>query len=97
MSIEYVIGTSRYDLSYQELKEQYEKFVQMSDEEFLANLPAAAHLACVICWLKEEPGSVVLGDQGIIHELIHLIHMPETCGPDIERIRQCFKTWCALA
>jgi len=87
--IEYKVGDKTYSLSYQELKEHYYRFICMSDTEFLKNVAEAAHLACIICFLKEIPTDVCLRDDGIIHELIHLLHIPD--GIDIANIRQLFK------
>lgn len=90
--IEYKVGASTYALSYSELKEKYHEFCRMSNAQFLANLPAAAHFACVVGWFKEIGAEATIGDQGIVHELVHLMHIPETCGADLKRIRREFKT-----
>lgn len=95
--MEYIIENRKYILSYQQLREDYYKFCQMSDEEFMKNLPAAAHLACVICYLKEVPGYVALCDVGIIHELIHLIHIPEGNTTSLRDIRKLFEERLRLA
>jgi hypothetical protein len=95
--MEYVLDNRRYILSYQELKEEYDKFSGMSDEEFTQNLPAAAHLACVICFLKEVPTYICLSDIGIVHELIHLIHIPEGNTTSLKEIRKQFELWLKLA
>lgn len=90
--IEYVTDSgARYLLSYSELREKYFEFVKMTDAEFLANLPAAAHFACVVGWLKELGPAATIGDEGIVHELVHLMHIPETCGGNLKRIRRSFR------
>jgi hypothetical protein len=89
--IEYVLEGRNYLLSYQQLREEHYRFCSMKDEEFMANLPAAAHLACVICYLKETPGYVALCDIGIIHELIHLMHIPEGNTTTLREIRKLFE------
>lgn len=94
--IEYIVDNHKYSLSYSELKEEYQRFVAMKDKEFLANLPAALHLACVICWLKEVPTYVVLGDRGIIHELAHEIHIGRANTTALKEIRKSFKLWLKL-
>lgn len=82
----------KYVLSYSELREQYHRFVDMTDEEFLKNLPQAAHLACVISWLKES-GQGAVADTGIVHELIHLIESGPEYGNGgvLHEIRDTFK------
>lgn len=63
----------------------------MLDNEFLDNLPQALHIACVICYLKEINTENCLSDEGIIHQLIHLLDIPDDPIIDIKKIRQLFK------
>lgn len=88
----------KYILSYSELREHYHRFVNMTDEEFLKNLPSAAHLACVISWLKEG-GQWAVADTGIVHELIHLIESGPSYGDGgvLHEIRDTFKRTLLLA
>lgn len=71
--ITYLVGDKKYVFSYSELKEEYLKHLDMTDEEFLKNLPSALHIASFICFVKEIPTYICLADDGIIHELIHLL------------------------
>lgn len=89
--IEYVLNGHSYNMSYQQLREDYHRFCDMKDEEFLQNIPAAAHLACVICFLKEIPTYVALSDIGIVHELIHMIHIPDGNTTSLYDIRKLFE------
>jgi hypothetical protein len=73
--MEYVIDNKKFMLSYQELKNEHHRFCNMADEEFKANIPAALHLACVISWFKELPNECTVSDCGIIHELVHILHI----------------------
>ncbi|QLL15484.1 hypothetical protein [Pseudomonas chlororaphis] len=73
--MDYVIGGREYSASYRELREEHARFVGMTDKRFLKELPAALHFAVFVCWLKELPSSVVLSDEGIVHQLAHLIHL----------------------
>jgi hypothetical protein len=65
----------RFSLSYRELREEHERMVALDDAAFVAQLPAAAHLACIIGWLKELGRDETIGDTGIVHELVHLMHL----------------------
>jgi len=67
----------KYALSYQELKEHYTLFCEMSDDEFNTKLPEIIHFACIVCFLKEVPSYICLSDTGIIHELAHLLHFKD--------------------
>ncbi len=95
--IEYLLEDKKYVLSYQDLREEYIRICEMTDEEFLKNLPAAAHIACVICYLKEIPTYLALCDIGIVHELIHLMHIPEGNTTSLKEIRDLFKQHLLLA
>lgn len=93
--ITYVLeGGKKYLLSYKELKEKYACMCALSDTEFLNALPSALHLACIICYLKEKPTYIVLADDGIIHELAHLIDGSEA---NLQEVRELFKEQLELA
>jgi hypothetical protein len=95
--VEYLVNGKRYILHYQELKARYQDFCGMTDEQFLANLPEATHLAVVISWLKELETEDVLSDKGVIHELVHLIHIPESPELNLQEIREAFRIKLMLA
>ena len=63
----------------------------MTDEEFLNNLPSAAHLACFIGWMKELSLNELVGDQGIVHELIHLMDNTREIR-ELPKIRKQFES-----
>lgn len=88
--MEYLVNGNKYNLSYSDLKEKYITFKNMSDQEFKENLPDAAHLACIICYLKEIPSYNCISDEGIIHELIHLMTCPNEPVVDLQEIRELF-------
>jgi len=54
-----------------------EDYSNLSDKAFLENLPVITHLACYLSFiaLKSKTISIeeVVGDEGIIHELAHLM------------------------
>ena len=56
-----------YSLSYRELRERVQEFVDMTDEKFLESLPEAAHLACIVSWVKELGIDETVGDEGVVH------------------------------
>ena len=74
-SIEYKIPGGQpedtYIISYLSLKEEYLRFVDMSDREFTDSIVEAAHFACICCWFKGIGPEASIGDRGIIHELLH--------------------------
>lgn len=87
----YVLKGTHYSLSYQELKSEYEDLVQMNDERFATQIPRALHLACIICFLKEIPSHECLSDEGIVHQLTHLLHIPEEPLCNLKEVRELFK------
>ncbi len=91
--MQYKVYDKEYTLRYRELVEQYNKFVTMSDDEFLSNLPQAAHLACIVGYLKEFDLNESISDEGIIHQIIHLMECPSgyTEGSSVKPIRELFK------
>ena len=89
--MDYCVEEGIYSFSYQEIKEHYNKYCNMSDKEFMDDLSGALHLASFICWLKEIPSYNCLSDRGIIHQLIHLLHIPDEPLIDIKEIRKQFK------
>lgn len=93
--IEYHVGDVPFSLSYQELKSEHERLCELPDEDFLRSLPAALHLACITSWLKELPPIATIGDRGIVHELVHLLH-EGTTRPLVE-IREQFRAVLVLA
>lgn len=93
--IDYVVEERRYGLSYSDLRQTYLEFCAMPDEEFLVTLPRAAHLACIIGWLKELPNDATIGDTGIVHEIIHLMTTGTTTT--LAEVRDKFKRLLELA
>ena len=93
--ITYRTDNGTFSLSYQELRETHAEMCALSDEEFLRSLPAALHLACIISWLKELGPDATIGDQGIVHELVHLLHSGTTAT--VAEVREQFRVMLALA
>lgn len=93
----YLIGESRYSLSYSELRELYLQYCGLTDTTFMSKLPEIAHFACVVSYLKEIPLEHVVGDKGIVHELVHLMHIPDGNTRTLKEIRKQFKFQLKLA
>ena len=97
MSIEYVVEGRKFGLSYTDLKENYLNVLEYTDEEFMQKLPEILHLTCMICYLKEVPSYVLLCDTGLIHELSHLMHIPDCPLVELQEVRRLFEMTCKLA
>lgn len=86
-----------YVISYSSLREDYQRYSSMCDEEFRKSLIQVLHFACVCCWFKEKQTQYILSDTGIIHELVHLLEGFYQ-GNDVQfhKIREMFNTECEL-
>lgn len=95
----YLVGNSKYSLNYQYLREDYLKYKAMSNENFMKHLKDILHFACIVCWLKER-GQAALRDDGVIHQLTHLIGKVN-CDISEEKLleitREIFNRECELA
>lgn len=94
--MKYITDECEYIIHYNVLKEEYERFCSMEDKEFLENILHAAHLSCVISYLKELGAESTIADRGIVHELIHLATL-EGYIDKLEEIREKFKTLLKLS
>jgi len=91
--IDYILNTEYtsgpvYSFSYIKLKEKYNEFINMDDQEFLNNINHATHFACMVSWIKER-GQYAICDEGIVHELVHL--MCDGTTTSLQNIRNQFK------
>lgn len=95
--MEYLVNGRKFSFSYNEVRDHYITFCEMSDEEFRSKLVSALHLACFICFVKEIPTYVCLIDDGLIHELVHLMDNPDCPLTDLQTVRELFKNQLKLA
>lgn len=83
---------AKFGLSFEELSEEYSNIVDLSDKEFFKSLPRAIHFAVFICYIKQKPSYLCLADEGIIHELVHLLQLGKKGGiKSLKEIRKQFK------
>lgn len=101
--MEYLVNGHKYSFSYEELKIDYQEFLEMDDEKFYSDIPRLLHFICIVCYIKETPAYVLLDDEGLIHQLIHMLDdntkdEPLVNNPSVKaEIRQTFKVLCELA
>lgn len=93
----YSVGNNKYYLSYNNLQERYLEVVNYTDEQFKTNIIEILHLACIISYFKELPAECTISDEGIIHQLVHLMHIPNEPLIDLTEIRNQFNTLLKLA
>lgn len=88
----------KYVISYSSLREDFQRYSAMSDDEFRGSLIQVLHFACVVCWFKEKQAQWILSDVGIIHELVHLLEgFYQDNDAQFQKIRQLFNEECQLA
>lgn len=97
--MEYIVDGSRFILNYQDLKEDYFTFINQSDAEFIIpqNLIKALHFACIVLYLKGADAEMTVSDKAIIHQLVHLLDIPDEPLIDLAEIRELFKEVLYLA
>lgn len=74
----YIVNKKPYSFYYQELKTLYELYSGLSDENFVSTLPNIIHFACIVSYIKELKNEQTLSDEGIIHQLVHLLNGNDT-------------------
>lgn len=81
----------------------YQDLVKMGDEKFFSDIPRVLHFICIVCYLKETPSHLLLDDEGLVHQLVHMMDDTTKDDPLIDNpqtkqeIRQAFKILCELA
>ena len=86
----YKVGNKRFLYDKKSLKFSFNTYKEYSNEEFLENIVDILHFAVFACWLKEIPGDDCLSDDGIVHELVHLLKENTIKHVDLEKIRTKF-------
>ena len=73
----YKVGDKRYSVSHRDLVKYYEEYVKLSSAEFMERLPEILHLVCIVSYIDDFTTKEVLSDEGLLHQLIHLLHIPD--------------------
>jgi hypothetical protein len=68
----------------------YNSFTQMTDEEFIENLPKVLHFTCYMSFVLKLDHVDTLSDVGIIHELVHLLNEGTKRYVNINKVRELF-------
>lgn len=94
----YTRDGKNFAFSYKELKAQYEAYELLTDEQFMADLPNILHFVVFVCWFKQLRAKDVLADDGLVHELVHLICLDGyDAGSTIATTRRLFTDTVRLA
>ena len=73
----YKVGGKSYSVSHKDLVGYYKEFIKFSSKEFMERLPEILHLVCIVSYIDDYTTKEVLSDQGLLHQLIHLLHIPD--------------------
>jgi hypothetical protein len=97
--MEYLVGGHRYSFNYQNRREDFLKYKQMSDAEFVENAFSALHFAMHVCYVKDLGCEATISDKGVCHQLLHLLDGDCRAGvlAKLDEIRASFNTVCELA
>lgn len=88
--------SKKYTISYQELREMYYQFLELSDDDFKKRIAEIFHLATIICYLKEVSSDVLLNDVGLLHLFVHQLALPDDSEDEFKMLREAFKIVCKL-
>ena len=75
--MEYIVDGKNYILSYQELRESYYEYIGLSDYEFLDRIIEVLHFVCIVSYLKEIPGYLLVNDRGLVHLIAHILDLKD--------------------
>ncbi len=97
--MEYVIDGHRYSFNYQARREDYFRYKEMSDAEFVENALAALHFSMLVTFIKGLGSEATVGDRSICHELVHMLddNCKEDAIRELSEIRNLFNRICYLA
>lgn len=90
MILTYKVNDKEYSVDYKKLEIDYFRICAMSNNEFMENLDEILHFTCIVSFLKGY-GNEMLSDEGLIHQLVHLLHIPEEPLIDLVEIRNDFR------
>ena len=91
---DYKVGGHSYSVSLDQLRSQYHKIFFFDDNDFMENLPEVLHYVCFFKWLQKDGHKETLSDKGLLHELIHLQHIPNEPLVNLFEIREKFHREC---
>lgn len=86
----YRVGDREFVYDHRSLKYAFSTYQRYTNEDFLENIVNILHFAVYMCWLKEIPSDECLADDGIIHELVHLLQDNTIKHSDLKNIRKKF-------
>lgn len=87
---EYKVGERTFLFDEVHLRNSYKKYKNYSDVEFLNNIVDILHFTVYVCWLKEVPSDKCLADDGIVHEIVHLLQENTIKHSNLQEIRKNF-------
>lgn len=87
----YSVGNKEYNYNIISLRYRYNNYINQSDDEFIENIVEILHFAVFVCWVKEIPTDECLADNGIVHELVHLIKQNTRKHANLQEIRKKFE------
>lgn len=95
--MEYTLQTPKgenrtYTYNPSELVAEYNSICSMSVEQFRLNISKVLHYSVFACYIFNIPSKDVCSDQGLLHQLIHLVDIPDEPLVQASEIQQLFAT-----
>lgn len=87
---EYKVGDKTFLYDKKSLTQSFKLYSSYTDLEFLENIVDILHYAVYVCWIKEISSDECLGDDGIVHELVHLLQKNTIGHSNLQKIRNKF-------
>lgn len=86
----YLVGQKTYNYDYQSTRLYYVEVVNFTDEEFIENTKEILHFSCFLSYVMNLDNEDTISDDGIIHELIHLLCPGTKKFVDLDKVRKKF-------
>lgn len=87
---EYKVGDRTFVYDKKSLSQSFDLYSSYTDLEFLENIVDILHYAVYACWVKEISSDDCLADDGIVHELVHLLQKNTIDHSNLQEIRKKF-------
>lgn len=87
---EYKVGDRTFVYDKKSLSQSFDTYSSYTDIEFLENIIDILHYAVYACWVKEISSDDCLADDGIVHELVHLLQKNTIGHSNLKQIRKKF-------
>ncbi len=90
-TIEYEVEGREFSVNISDLCLEYKEICSMSNIDFMNKLPKVAHFCCIVFYIERGKDREFVSDKGLLHEIIHLMHIPEEPMINLMEVREKFQ------